>query len=96
VRGAGWQQRRGECVLVGELEEQSRWVETWDAEELKSFSIFSRGPLVFFPICLPSIPPLRPALCGHGLRHPVDPAASLGLQDDGGWVLRAASAPGSL
>lgn len=71
--------------MVGELEEQSRWGETWDAEELKSFSIFGKGS----PGVLPnmSTKPLRPALCGHGLRHPVDPAALLGLQEDGGSEL---------
>lgn len=62
----------------------------------KSFSIFSKGS----PGILPNMSSKHPAFETSPVwarpQTPCDPAASLGLQEDGGWVLRAASAPGSL
>lgn len=61
----GWSQRRGECVLVGEPGEQSRWGETQDPKSKLGltciFSPFQQGvPWLPSQMCLPSSAPLRP------------------------------------
>lgn len=50
--GAGRQQRRGECILVGGLGEQSRWGAAWDPKEIKYFSSFSKESLGILPKCV--------------------------------------------
>lgn len=65
ARGGRLAAEKRECILVGGPEEQSRWGETWDPKELKSFSMFSKGSPSVFPNISPKHPAFETSLpCG--------------------------------